>query len=294
MHIGICYTKNGPNGIACCEAFSTGVHYYGDGFIPFLKFNKKEAFECDVMMMVCGPPTEIHPKNFNFQVKQYCAQTNTPLVIIDTGFVQPDFISDNANDRYMSVGLNNIKGGGFYGNINSPSDRWDKLKIELKPWRTEGSHVLVIGQGVQNKLNHQQIWVHNWFNEILDNLPQYTKRPIRFRPHPLWLKNKGLKPERTLEEDLKDAWCVMGLTSSGIVDGIIRGIPGITWSTWNIAFSVSEHFLENIENPKMPDRLQWCYNLAYAQWSVKEIGEGLSWEHLKSHIEKFLKYGKIM
>ena len=36
----------------------------------------------------------------------------------------------------------------------------------------------------------------------------------------------------------------------------------------------------------MGEREQLLYNLAYAQWSVKEIKEGKAWDHLNEYINR--------
>ena len=38
--------------------------------------------------------------------------------------------------------------------------------------------------------------------------------------------------------------------------------------------------LEDIENPKLGERKQLLYDLAYTQWTKEEIEQGKPWEHL--------------
>jgi len=44
------------------------------------------------------------------------------------------------------------------------------------------------------------------------------------------------------------------------------------------------HQLNDIENPKLGNREQLLYDLAYTQWSVDEIKQGLPWDHLYENI----------
>ena len=60
----------------------------------------------------------------------------------------------------------------------------------------------------------------------------------------------------------------------------IRRVPVIPGSEYNFVYDISSHTLDDIENPKLGDRKQLLYDLAYAQWSVQEIEKGTAWEHL--------------
>ena len=102
-----------------------------------------------------------------------------------------------------------------------------------------------------------------------------------------------------LEQYLENCWCVVSYTTNGAVDAILNGIPVICLSDQNITYNIADRCLSNIDNPIIPSddndvitsdnrlllsRKQWCYNLAYAQWSVKEIKEGLPWKHFKKNL----------
>ena len=54
----------------------------------------------------------------------------------------------------------------------------------------------------------------------------------------------------------------------------------------NIANAVCERSLENVENPRTPDREQWINDLCYAEWSLKECEEGEPWRHLRTYIHE--------
>ena len=42
--------------------------------------------------------------------------------------------------------------------------------------------------------------------------------------------------------------------------------------------------LEDIENPKYPDRTQWVHDLGYKMWSIKEIRDGTVYKRFKSKL----------
>ena len=47
---------------------------------------------------------------------------------------------------------------------------------------------------------------------------------------------------------------------------------------------ISEDQLIKIENPIMPDREQWTYNLGYRMWSVDEIRSGIVYKRFKEKL----------
>jgi len=79
---------------------------------------------------------------------------------------------------------------------------------------------------------------------------------------------------------LKNAHCMVSYTSGSSIDSILEGVPVIPGSEYNFVYDISSHTLDDIENPKLGDRKQLLYDLAYAQWSVQEIEKGTAWEHL--------------
>ena len=69
------------------------------------------------------------------------------------------------------------------------------------------------------------------------------------------------------------------------VEAAIEGIPVFTFDRLAMSLPVANLGLtgikEVIEHPAMPDRQQWARDLAYTQWTLQEMGEGLPWEHLR-------------
>jgi hypothetical protein len=132
-----------------------------------------------------------------------------------------------------------------------------------------------------------------WVKNTIQHLRRYTDRPIVFRDHP---ENKDLMKnliatynwanvsysnKGTINDDLKNAHCTVAYTSGSSIDSILAGVPVIPCSECNFVWPVSSHQLSEIENPKLGEREQLLYDLAYAQWSVDEIKQGKPWQHLK-------------
>ncbi len=146
-------------------------------------------------------------------------------------------------------------------------ERWRALGVDLKPWRTDGGHVLVCPNrpfGVPGRMMPP-----NWSNEVVDRLKKLTKRPIRLRPHP-----GNDPPKRPLADDLADAWACVIWSSSAGVHALCHGIPTISCAPAWIAHGAAGHDLADIEAPPMPDRLPAMERLACGQFGLSEISDG--------------------
>ena len=196
-------------------------------------------------------------------------------------------------DKYYSIGLTNyaneINNEADFKNEEMPSDRAKDLNIELKPWKQpdkKRKYVLFCGQTYNdanvNDLNDYQ----EWLTKTLEFLLEKSDRKIIYRGHPLELRGPTL-PEgvrlstgRTIEQDFALAATVVSHSSNSCVESVIEGIPSFVTSKKSVAWDVTSHDLSEINNPKIFDREQWLNNLAYTQWSLKEIEEGLPFKHL--------------
>ena len=95
-----------------------------------------------------------------------------------------------------------------------------------------------------------------------------------------WTKQVFYSNKGTINSDLNNAHCTISYTSGSSIDSIVSGVPVITCSEYNFLWPISSHSLEDIENPKLGEREQLLYDLAYAQWTTEEIKQGKPSEHL--------------
>ncbi len=284
LTVGVCYTKSDPVGIGAADAFIEGITNSGDQVFKIRSVESLSSIVYDVMVQVCDY-THYLGHDFRYYIKKHCNKYNIPRIIIDTGFVKNNRMSMSL-DRYMEIGIGGIKNAAEYYNKDSGSDRWDKLEITLKPWRKQGSHILILGQH-EKGVSVQDIDVVKWMTDTIYFLTNKMKikYPIVLRPHPnqiVFPDGNYIKTENTtIEEDLGNAWCTVAKTTNGAIDSILRGIPVITDDKMNMVYDIAGHNLVEVLNPLMFDRKQWCYNLAYAQWHITEMKKGLPWQHLR-------------
>jgi hypothetical protein len=197
------------------------------------------------------------------------------------------------------VGLNHVNNLGFFAHTtNLIPNRSKKLGIQLRPWSTTGSSVLLCGQHSKSEQ-----WINKpdpltWVKTIVDTIKIGTSRPIIFRPHPRdyqWaqhLSYKGIKiriPNKVqgsydsfdFEDDLSNAWAVINPSSNTGILSVINGVPAFV-DNESLAVSVADTNLSNIENPSKPRREEWLEQLCHTEWTIEEISKGTPLERLFS------------
>lgn len=207
-------------------------------------------------------------------------QAGGRTVVIDSGYLRRGM----APDSYYMVGFDGINGWADFRNKGMPSDRWDALGVELKPWRKPGENVILCGQ-VPWDASVQAIDMLGWLPDTARAIRERTQRRIIYRPHPAAREHPAQvagceTSTRPLAEDLANAHCLVCYNSNSAVEAIIGGIPAIVLGIGAMSEAVAERSLGNIERPRMPDRERWAHDLAYCQWQPQEMAQGKAWRHL--------------
>lgn len=257
----------------------------------------------------------IHIEDWSYGVYDKMFKNNQTLICAETPYIGREYFDKQAQHTDATV---NVRVG--FGDVSTyhpkhfnikkdyPSDRAELLlsrnNINIDDWRTDGDHILIATQVPNDSsLRGIDIWASLQYDLI--KLRQYTNRPIFITLHPETKKGWGKKRfdsamqnysnfervaamigAKILEQDskslLQNCWAVVCYSSGFSFDALIRGIPVITLSNRNFAAPICSHFVEEIENPVMRDRMKWLSNIAYCEWSVEEIRNGLCREHLLS------------
>lgn len=173
--------------------------------------------------------------------------------------------ADEFGRQFYAISAHGHCGSGWFP---ASAGRFQKLAIEVKPWRTSGEHVLVCSQrGIGSKTMASPF---NWGEKAATKLKALIDRPIRVRPHP-----GNNAPKVPLEDDFRNAWACSVWSSSAGVKALIAGIP----VTFSAPYWIAERCavrLEEIGQLICDDskRMQALENVAQAQWSVAEIESG--------------------
>lgn len=198
--------------------------------------------------------------------------------------------------RYSMDGVFPTTGNYFKDTVDT--NRWKQLSgdlgLSLKDWRTRGVHILICTQR-NGGWSMGGLSVVDWLNKTVDELRQYTDRPIIVRGHPgdkkavNYLKSNkwqvSVKPKLT--QDLANAHATITYNSSPGVASAIEGIPlFVTDPNPKIsqAFAVANTDISQIENPNTFERQSWVEGLAMCHWKFQETRSGEAWKHMKEFL----------
>lgn len=198
-----------------------------------------------------------------------------PLLVIERGFLK--------RDQYFSVGWGGINGKADFVNEDVSAARWNALGLELKPWRMDTSrNVIVCGQ-VPWDVTVQDTDHIEWCRTTVKSIQALGGTAI-FRPHPAVASkvNYGVQCPLSyvpLKQDLARCTHVVTYCSNTAVEAVVEGIPSFSFSDMSMAWSVTSH---NLLKAFMPDRTEWAWRLAHAQWKPSEFAA--AWEQVKRRI----------
>lgn len=183
------------------------------------------------------------------------------VVVVENGYIGREFF---AMARTHHNGAGQWKEGG--------PDRWDSMGIELKPWRTDGSFILVLIQRGIGAVGVAQ--PRRWEKDIVRRLSRLTGRPIVLRKHP-----GQDKPEPY--EALDGAWAAVTWGSGAAIKALAFGVPVFhelrNWIGAPAAKRLDK--VRTLDDPFTGDRLPMFRRLAWAQWRASEVesGEAFQW-----------------
>lgn len=189
--------------------------------------------------------------------------TGRPFLYRDNGYF----------GRATSAAFGHVRGIGHYrwhwcrtqlGEIEAvPDDRFAKLRVPIRPWRSRGKHIVVALPSVSYNEFHG---LEGWAEATRKAIVKASDRPIRFR-------HKGA---RGLVDDLRNAHCLVTHGSVAAVESVALGVP-VFVDPVSAAALVGRTDLAKIEKPVMPQRRAWLAALAYSQFSEREMLDGTIW-----------------
>lgn len=228
-------------------------------------------------------------------------QLNRYWLSIDSNvFIYKDRTNPHKYLRYSFNGV--FPKDGIYCNETATDENWNRMRahynMDLRPWRTSGSHVLMCLQRPMGwSMRGQNLM--SWFEQTLTQLRQYTDRPIVVRWHPGDWKNfpkdqnfrkynVTLSPqERHITQDLVGCWALICHNSTPSSVATIEGIPAFITDDpgYCQAGDVANTDLSRIEDPVLADREQWIRKLAQCHWSFEDLRSGRQWAHMRQWVK---------
>lgn len=216
----------------------------------------------------------------NREIFEHYRTLNRPVLIIEVGCL--------SRGQYWKVGIN---GTLPRTNLARPagSGRSQMLDVRLKPWRkVRGDHIVICLQRTESWQWPNTLGIEQWLTDIMIKLRANTDRPVVIRPHPRqrvpllpkdWIVHTpkhqtGTYDDFDLERSLAQAWAVINYNSHPGIQSVIQGVPAFV-DTSSLAAPVANLDLSRINDPVMPDRELWFDDLAWTEFSVAEIVQGM-------------------
>jgi hypothetical protein len=175
-------------------------------------------------------------------------------------------------------------------------DRWPILKADLglddpRPWRSDGEHVIVIGQ-VPGDASLRGADITQWLLDTCRAIAAVTERPVIARPHPLMHEHdlarlqEALRRLPTVRIDdgreslaalLARAWATVTYSSGAGIESLFAGVPVIAMNQASPVYHVADHTIADVVDPGLRDRSAWLSTIAACQWSAEEFRDGSVW-----------------
>lgn len=295
---GIPPNNSNPEKPLILDNFLAGVQASGDTAIAHRQMS---VLDCDVAF-IQGFVHEHGKSAPHLQLRKNAVEnqknkSKRSLIVDSNLFLYADPGNTKRYLRYSFDGV--FPTTGFYFDTEVDPLRWQKisknLNIELKPYRTQGNHILICCQR-NGGWSMKGIPVQQWLDETISKVKAYTDRPIVVRPHPgdkkwrnylkITQKNVSLSTNH-IRQDLQGAWATVLHNSSPAVASAIEGIP-VFLTDPNPEFSqaaeVSNTNLKRLEDPKMFDRQAWIEKLSMCHWNFEELRSGEAWQFFRRFI----------
>lgn len=245
-----CLTAGNPRSRNIAEAMAEGIKQYGDRavLLPIQARPTTDAAVC-------------YGWKQNDLLRRY-----PKFIYADLGYWQ--------RERYYRFAAN---GWSPRVRMDLPSDRFDRLGLDVKPWRT-GSQIVVAGSTAKACRDHGRRYME-WERAACERFAEMGY-PVIYRPKP----NDPLATEipgfgcdkRPIGEALKSAHLWVTHHSNSALDAMVAGVPAYCEMGAASALSVTQGFPQG--------RRALLNGVAYLQWTLDEMRSGEAWAHLRTYL----------
>jgi hypothetical protein len=202
---------------------------------------------------------------------KHCWETGRTFYAIDTGY----FGNVGKTKVWHRITKNNLQHLGPI--IERPNDRLKKI-IDYKYQKQIPGRKILICPPSEKVMNlFDQPDPETWTEQIVQQLKQYTDRPVEIRLKPSRTERTSTK---TIEAALADdVYCLITYNSIAAIEALMNGKPAIALGP-NAAQTICNTRLRDIEQLHFPseDKMTaFMCHLSYAQFTREEIENGTAW-----------------
>lgn len=179
--------------------------------------------------------------------------------------------------------------------MKCPQDRFDALGLRMQPWQQGGRKIIFAGGSEKYHEFYDLPEPTAYAQEIIEWINKHRGRfklqdfEIVYRPKPTWRNAVPIAGTTysTREDDitsvLKGAYALVTHGSNACFEAMLAGVPCIILGN-AVAKPISSERLDDLRSPLRAsdaDRQQLLNNLAYCQWTMNEMYDGLQWDVLE-------------
>ena len=168
-------------------------------------------------------------------------------------------------DGYFRIVYNSLI---HNGEGNFPDDRLKKLNLNFVEQKKSGEYIILSEPSDVMKNIYD---AHDWVEKTKKIVNKFSDRKII-------VHNKY--SNKSLDDLLKNAWAFVSLQSTAGFKAMLGGVPA--YFTEKSLKRINN--IEEIERPKINYKI--FNNLAYGQWTLKEIETGEAWQTISNNITK--------
>lgn len=223
-------------------------------------------------------------------IYQYCKEYNKNFLYVDHAYLYRGYNSVNPDNEWLRITPNNFT---WNKNQSESVERWNQYfakSFPLSPWKSNnGKNILVLPPSSATKYLFPES--QEWMERTIDEITRRTNAIVRIREKPLQVNvdpitnevvsGFDVKHDKTIDQELAEAKCIVTFNSAVPVLGTIRGIPCYC-SPQSAAYPMNIN-LDDINNPPEPNRQNWLNQLVYHQYTTNEIISGKFWKLIEKY-----------
>ena len=99
-----------------------------------------------------------------------------PVVVLEVGGLR--------RNKSFKIGINGVNAKADFANQDVDNTRWPLFNHNIKPWRTDGKSIIILGQHHTSEQWAGLPAMNKWFEQQIQQIRQHTDRHIQVRPHP--------------------------------------------------------------------------------------------------------------
>jgi len=222
-------------------------------------------------------------------IHERARKENKPNILIDLGYWERNYEMLSKKNHYR-LSVQHPQPSNYIMHMGEDPERFLSYKKTIQPWKMSGDYILLADIG-QKSYDFFDMEYQSWAKKAIIEIQKHTDRPIIYRAKPSSFTAKGGLPgipfsdpfKEPIEKVLKNAYAAVTYHSNVGCDALLAGVPIFIQA--GAALHMGLQDLSKIETPFYPtNRFSFFCNLAYCQWNVNEMRQGLAWKHLKEKL----------